>query len=233
MDKDVFMRVRNILLFSFFFFCQTLYADVASYSTLWWTELFIGPLSKDSAWKYYLQPRVILINDRYGYQFAEVYYGLGYTFNPTFTTYFGGQYDVTKNINGSFSHVNLIWQSFVSDIHRSEAWKLNHRSLFEELKNTLFPQWAWRLREEMTLKIPMFESSYSFMSFDEMFFNFNHPSWVSNKFFAENRFFIGIEKSMTKSVSFDIGYLNRFQFTRNPPNLLTNGLFLTLNVIEG
>ena len=133
---------------------------------------------------------------------------------------------------GVYSHENAVWQQFLWDMYHSKSFNFNSRTRLEERKNTRYSLWAIRLREQFTLKIPFQNTKYSFITFDELFFNLNAPSWVSNRFFSQNRYFIGIEKSISKSASFDVGYINQARFQRKNINLITNGLYLRINVVS-
>lgn len=210
-----------------------LFANTQSYGTLWLNGMFIGSLSKQhEKWKYYLRTRLVIIDDRYGLDEGRVFYGAGYQITPNFAPYIGAGYFVSESTEGVISHENVVWQQFLWDMYHSKFFKLNNRTALEERKNTLHSQWAIRFREQFTLKIPFRNTKYSFITFDELFFNLNHPSWVSNKLFSQNRYFIGIEKSISKTASLDVGYVNQVKFQRQNLNLITNGLYLRINVIS-
>ncbi|KTD11687.1 hypothetical protein Lgra_1145 [Legionella gratiana] len=226
------LKIKGILysLFSFLI-CTTLFAETQNYGTVWLNGTFIGPFSKKhEKWKYYLQPRLVIIDNRYGLDEARVFYGAGYQITPAFTSFIGMASSVSKSTEGVLSYENRVWQQFLWDIYKSKTFKLNNRTRLEERKNTLYSQWAVRFREQFTLKIPFQNTKYSFITFDELFFNVNYPSWVSDKFFSQNRYFIGIEKSISKSASFDVGYINQARFQRQNINIITDGLYLKIDV---
>lgn len=223
------------ILYSLFFLllCIPAFSHTQHYANLWFDGTFIGSfLKQHEKWKYYLQPRLVVIDDRYGLDEAHVFYGAGYQITPNFAPYVGAAYFLSEDIQGTESHENVVWQQFLWDMYKSKSFKLNNRTRLEERKNTLYTQWAIRFRDQFTLRIPFQNKKYSFITFDEFFLNLNHPSWVSNKFFSQNRFFTGIEKHISKSTSFDVGYINQARFQRRNKNLITNGVYLRINVIS-
>ncbi|CAM2955064.1 Protein of uncharacterised function (DUF2490) [Legionella steigerwaltii] len=228
------LNIRRIfyLLFSISI-CSTSFANTQNFGTFWLTGIFIGPFVNEyKQWKYYLEPRLILIDDRYGLDEAHLYSGAGYQITPNFTPYIGYAYFLSENTQGVVAHENVLWQQFLWKIHHSKFFNISNRSRLEERKNTLYAEWATRLREQIALKIPFQNTKYSLSTFDEGFFNFNHPSWVSDKFFAENRFFFGLERQLSKAASFDFGYIEQTKFQRNNQNLLTHGLYLKITVTQ-
>lgn len=228
------LKIKRILSsFLFLFLSTAVFSDTKHFGTTWFNGLFIGSFSdQHEKWKYYLQPRFVIIDDRYGLDEARVFYGAGYQITPHFTPFMGASYFVSVSTDGVYSHENSLWQQFLWDMYESESFQLNNRTRLEERKNTLYSQWSIRLREQFTLKIPLRNTKYSFITFDELFFNLNHPFWVSNKLFSQNRYFVGIEKSLSKSASFDVGYINQARFQRQNKNLITNGLYLRINVVS-
>ncbi|KTC83600.1 DUF2490 domain-containing protein [Legionella cincinnatiensis] len=212
--------------------CQKTHAETKNYASLWPTGVFIGPIThNDEKWKYYFEPRLIVLNDRYGFGELHFYYGTGYQLAPNFTPYVGGAYFLSENTEGVISHENVIWQQFLWDISKTDFLKISNRSRLEERKNTLYSEWSARLREQITLKIPVKNTKYSLVTFEEGFFNLNHPSWVSDKFFAENRFFFGIGKELSKTANVDIGYINEIKLPRHDQEIL-NGLYIKINVSQ-
>ncbi|AUH73676.1 DUF2490 domain-containing protein [Legionella sainthelensi] len=230
------MRLRvqwTLRLLLVYFVYQTAYAETQSYGSFWLTGTFIGPVAQNhEKWKYYFEPRLIVLNNRYGLSELHFYYGTGYQLTPKFTPYIGAAYFLSENTEGLASHENVIWQQFLWDITKTDFFKISNRSRLEERKNTLHYEWATRLREQITLKIPVQNTKYSLATFDEGFFNFNHPLWVSDKFFAQNRFFFGISREMSKAATLDIGYINQIKFERQNLKISDNGLYIKMNVSQ-
>ncbi|MBN9225848.1 MULTISPECIES: DUF2490 domain-containing protein [Legionella] len=213
--------------------CSTAFANVQNFGSFWLTGIFIGPFSNEyKQWKYYVEPRLILIDDRYGMDEAHIYSGAGYQITPNFTPYIGYAYFLSENTQGVISHENVLWQQFQWKLYHSKLFNVSNRSRLEQRKNTLYSDWATRLREQITLKIPFKNTKYSLSTFDEVFLNFNHPIWVSDKFFAENRAFLGIERQLSKAATFDIGYIDQVKFQRQNQKLFTHGLYLKLTVTQ-
>src|SRR5207244_4913805 len=111
---------------------------------------------------------------------------------------------------------------------KNKQLTLSNRSRLEQRKNTVKSEVAWRLRERFRLRVPLnFWEKHSFDVWDEVFIDFNHPSWIGNKkVFAENRAFIGLGTNISKNTIADVGYINQYQFTT--PNMMTNGLYFSV-----
>ncbi|ARB93680.1 DUF2490 domain-containing protein [Legionella longbeachae] len=229
--KLLINRAWGLLLVSFV--CQTTHPETQSYGSFWLTGTFIGPITRNhEKWKYYLEPRLIVLDDRYGLSELHFYYATGYQLSSKFTPYIGAAYFLSENTEGVISHENVIWQQFLWNIYKTDFVNISNRSRLEERKNTLHYEWATRLREQITLKIPVHNTKYSLVTFDESFLNFNHPPWVSDKFFAQNRYFFGIGKQLSTATNLDIGYINQIKFERQNLKILDNGLYIKLNVSQ-
>ncbi|HRE32881.1 MAG TPA: DUF2490 domain-containing protein, partial [Candidatus Berkiella sp.] len=107
-------------------------------------------------------------------------------------------------------------------------FNLKSRTRLEQRKQEATPQWASRLRERLTVIIPV--DPISIIVSDELFFNLNHPLWVSDCSLSQNRGFIGLGIPMAKQTSIEIGYLNQYQFnkTDSMSNIINIGLVTQL-----
>lgn len=215
------------------FCCQRAVAETKEHLKNWDTLIISGPLSSESKFKYYLQPQLNLIDDKYKFNTAFLYAGIGYQYASNMTFWLMDGYVDLKKINGQVEHINVIRQQLDWDIVNTASLIFSSTSRLEERKNFAETEWAYRVRERLTLRVPFPQwEDHSLVLFDEAFFNINHPAWItSNSFMQQNRAFIGIGTVLSKQVSFDIGYLN--QYVMNNTDSLNNVLYLAFNVVTG
>lgn len=207
--------------------------EIKEHTKLWSTAVFIGPLIKDTKIKYYLEPQLRLIDDKYKFEEAFIYAGIGYQTTPDLILFLGDASVVSRKTTGNYVHENRVWQQANLSVINNDSFNLLSRTRLEERKNLSESQWAVRLRERLMVRIPLRNwVTHSLVLSDEVFFDLNHPKWIgNNNVFAQNRAFIGIGTKISKQTSFDIGYLNQYQFTN--PNQMSNVLLLSLNITSG
>lgn len=207
--------------------------DIKEHTKLWSTAVLIGPLTNDTKIKYYLEPQLRLIDDKYKFEEAFIYAGIGYQIMPDLILFLGDASVFSRKTTGKYVHENRVWQQANWSVINNNSFNLLSRTRLEERKNLSESQWAVRLRERLMFRIPLQNwVNHSLVLFDEVFFDVNHPKWIgNNSVFAQNRAFIGIGIQISKQTSFDIGYLNQYQFTN--PNQMGNILLLSLNITSG
>jgi hypothetical protein len=198
-----------------------------SYSKYWSVATIIGPLP--NKFKYYFEPQLRLINDPYVFNQLLLLGGLGYQFHPTLIFFLGPGWILTRNTQGLMIHEDRLWEQLNWQALNTSKLNLLSRTRLEERKNTAYSAIALRFRERMWVRIPIGPSdTYFFSCFDELFFNLNHPKWVSPYFFEQNRTFIGFGTQITKSTLIDVGYLN--QYIHAETNELNNVWLLSFTV---
>lgn len=205
---------------------------VIIHTSYWIKAVITGPASStNKKIKYYAEPELRLIDDRYLLDEAHMYLGLGYQFNKNLADYIGIAPVVSENLKGVSIHEARFWQQMDWKICDSKSINISTRSRLEERKDVSeASRMAFRAREKISVTIPIYNlKTYDLAFSNESFFNINHPKWVSNKFYAENRAFIGIEKHISKKTYIDLGYLNQFLF-RQQPERMNNAISLAFNV---
>ncbi len=215
--------------------CMSVFAmatnGMESHTKLWSVGTVIGLVSPDSQVKYYLEPQLRLIDDKYKFNQFLFLGGLGYQFNSDVMVFVGPGWVVSKNPQGKVFHEYRIWQQVMWRAYLSPNLVINSRTRLEERRNLDAPQLAYRLRERVWARIPLQHwSGHSLSMFDEMFFNLNHPQWVSPYLFEQNRAFVGVGTQMSKSTVIDVGYLN--QYIHNRVNRLDHVLLLNVTMIS-
>lgn len=197
---------------------------------LWTQAIVIGPLYHQDKALYYFEPRFRLIDNRYKFEEGSAYIGLGYQATSSLQLFAGFAYLKSQNLSGEYFTETRVWQQLLWNMINTNQFNLIDRTRFDIRKRTGQTQHALRIRERLMLRIPVFCSQkYSLVIFDEVFLNLNHPIWVSKKFLADNRLFIGVGTQLTSIVSIDVGYLNQYQF-QSTKTTMSNGVYTTLNV---
>ena len=196
---------------------------------LWAVGVMTGPLAKDSPFQYYLEPQLRLIDNKY--VLNQVYFigGIGYQFTPDLTGYIGPGWTYTKNNQGIVTHEIRYWEQLSWRIVSNSKFNLNGRTRLEERQNTDISGISIRFRERLWMRIPFTRwPTHSFSCYDEVFFNLNHPKWVSPYLFEQNRAFIGIGTQLSHTTILDVGYLNQYIHSRN--NQIDNVLLVSFTV---
>lgn len=210
-------------------FCLFLTATQAmeTHTKFWSAASITGSFNDQSQWRYYLEPQIRFIDNRYKFNNIFLLGGLGYQITPNVLVLAGPGWVLTKNLQGKIIHEDRIWEQLSWSILKN----LSSRTRLEERRDLEAPGLAIRLRERLWLRIP-FEKwqGHNLSLFDEALFNLNHPSWVSSSFFEQNRAFIGIGTQISKSTMMDIGYLNQRIFAATNQNNHVLLLSFTLNL---
>lgn len=215
-----------------FFFMSPTFA-LQGHTELWTGASFLESFSKDSRFKYYLEPQLRFIDNQYTFNQALMMGGLGYQVKTDVILLAGLSYVLTKSNNtGEMFHEDRIWQQI--NWNMPVAFNLTSRTRLEERKLTNNPEVAYRLRERLFARFPFLHwQNHSLSLFDEVFFNLNRPDWVAPHFFAQNRVFIGIGTQLSKTAVVDVGYLNQYIIVSpDAPNQLRNGLLISLTVVD-
>jgi len=227
--NDMFNKKRLYIML-FLLFSQSTFA-LQEHTKLWLNGNVTGDLFKENKKiKYLIEGRLRLIDDTYVFEHTRLSAGLGYEFTPSLAGYIGFGYVMDKSTSGVLTHEDRPFQLLKWDIYKSKNFNLSNNSLLEERKQIESPDWAIRLREKFAIEIPIGNSEiHSIDLSDELFFNLNHPKWVYNGFFAENRAVIGIGTKVTPWTKIMLGYINQYQLSTHE-NKMSNGLIISLDV---
>lgn len=203
---------------------------VEEHTKFWSVANILGSFSNNDRLKYYFEPQIRFIDNQYKFNQALMLAGLGYqnTFNVIWLGGIG--WILTKNLQGEMRHENRLWQQINWNINTPVTVNLASRTRLEERKLTTEGQIAYRLRERFFLRIPLKSwSNHSLSFFDEVFFNLNQPGWVIQKFFEQNRAFVGIGTQLSKTTIMDVGYLN--QYLATSPVQLDNVILISFTIV--
>lgn len=220
---------RYYLAMLLIFFVQASYAnDLELHTKAWfgWTQT--GKLACNSNFLYYLDAELEFIDDRYKFEEAYGSFGFGYKTLPNLNLFLGNTYLVSKKTSGIVEQQYRLWQQADWAIVKSISYSLSSRTRLEERKNFTYSAISVRLREKATMTIPLANyRNLSVIISDEVFFNLNRPVWVPQRFFEQNRAFIGFGKNISKYGVLVIGYMNQYQLTQ--PNQMSNILYVSVN----
>lgn len=134
-------------------------------------------------------------------------------------------YQLFQRIENSKRYSQSIAEQIQFNIIDKMTYSLVGRNRFEQRFNALVPGTAYRdrVRANLTLHNAI-AKGISPIIYDELFFNVNHPDWVSQRTLSQNRVFGGVRVQLGEITSVLIGYLGRSNYeTRETirDNLLT------------
>ncbi len=197
------------------------YAEGTEHTKSWSTAYITGSMPNSSRYRYYVQPTLIFIDNRYRFERASLLLGIGYRYSPDLSAWFMNGWRTSKSRTNGTIHQRYT-------IREQLDWRIYHHDDVSLLASTRFMQenerderrWAIRAREKISLRIPLRNwPKHSLSMFEELLFNINHPAWInSSSLLDQNRFFIGIGTQFTRDYRLDIGYMNQYQI-KHPDEL--------------
>lgn len=117
--------------------------------------------------------------------------GGGYRINQQITLWSGYRTGAVDDIDRR-RYEQRLWQRFVITMLPSYPIALTLSSQLEQRAEVDQSGVALRFRQKVSLTFTQIAPSYLQPTIsDEAFLNINHPDWVINKTFGQNRFFIG------------------------------------------
>ncbi len=151
-------------------------------------------------------------NPRYGNNASEIDQfllrpAIGYQITPSLSLWQG--YAWVTNYEPRFRDEHRLYQQ-LSYRHRFSRFKISSRTRFEErfIRNAVGT--ALRAREMVRGDIPFGQDErWALVIYDEMFMNLNTIRNGPKSGFDQNRFFVGINHKLTKTVAVDFGYQNQ------------------------
>lgn len=137
---------------------------------------------------------------------------LGYQVHPRATAWLG--YDFISIDRDPVHYRQAVWQQALFELVRNEKIMFTFRTRLEERTRFDVKGLAWRLREELRIKIDQgISERISPLFYNECFFNLNKTAWVPIKGFSQNWLFAGVVVSAPDDQFWEIGYLNRILIT--------------------
>ena len=225
--------LKNAVSLLMLFLCYSAFGDDVQQNSKLWTSLIVGgPLTEDQTFEYYVESQARFVENRDD-KFDQVAGGggIGYRYTPNLAFWFGDSWTTTNDPIEGPNHENRIWQQVSWNAINNDSFNISTRTRLEQRKDLNEPEWAARLRQQVTLRVPIkkLKQGYFFVTYDEIFFNLNHPQWVSGQTVSQNRGFIGIAIPTSKRTSLEVGYLNQFLFGNNSDQM-NHFLYLSLRI---
>lgn len=212
------------------FYGLTINAREPQQGLAYWTDLTLtGKLIPSSHWLYWFE-----VQNRYHMtagktQITLLRSALGVAYSDSLSLWCGYQWN---SINGltEGKQQEIFWQQAIWRALNRPHLSLTLRSRFEFRHPVDRHDWAYRLREQLTLKLPNDRCPFiTPVIYDEIFFNLNHPIWVNQGLLSQNRLFMGIDIPLSKSVTLETGYMQQYQASRHD-KFLNHVLMTTLNI---
>jgi len=208
--------VRRFLFFllAVFFVPNCLAASTEQSTKLWTSVQKKGYISRDK-WGYLVQLHVRFGDDSPSFDSGIARLGLGYHSSKTLSFWVGYDFLSKQDVGTiKFSEEQRCWQQLSWEIPTLAPSQLIYRARLEERESTKGSGVAFRLRQKITLKKGNSRMGGTVVPFvaDEIFFNLNHPEWISSKTVDQNRLFVGLDIPLGKGRTLKIGYINQFEF---------------------
>jgi hypothetical protein len=203
-----------------------------TYTGLWTGFDVVGDLYAKREWKYYFDSQLELLDTKYKLQDVYVSAGLGRKITPRLLVFLTNRLLFGKQSStGQNQYEYRLWQEADYDLIDNNRYYLASRSMLEERKRFGQTPIALRFRQRLMLRMPLPSwPRHSFVVSEEAFLNLNSPDWVTNKFYSQNRVFIGIGTIVSKKVNFDFGYLNQYIMGNGGPNQMNNIIYFNVNI---
>lgn len=196
-----------------FLFCYPAFGDDTQQNSKLWTSIVVGgPLAEDQTFQYYVESQArFIINRSDKFDTFASGGGIGYRYSPGLVLWLGNSWTTTNDLIEGPGHEYRNWQQMSWNAINNKSFDFSIRTRLEQRKDLDESPWAMRLRQKATLSVPLKKyKGYFFVTYDEVFFNLNHPSWVSDQTISQNRAFIGIAIPTSKRTSLEVGYLNQY-----------------------
>lgn len=202
------------------------YAEGTEHSKSWSTAYITGSMPNSTHYRFYVQPTLIFEDNRYRFERATLILGIGYQFTADLSAWLMNDWRTSKSRRDGTIHnrytlrEQLDWRAY----HHDEV-SLLFSTRFMQEKQIDERRWVFRVREKISLRIPLPRwPTHSLSLFDEFLFNLNHPAWInSSSLLDDNHFFIGIGTQFTPVYRLDIGYMNQYEIKH--PDQLSNVLY--------
>lgn len=172
----------------------------------WWNAYFIKDNNK---WIYSLQLETRFIFDNNILRRVLLRPSIGYKINKNLSLQVGYTSEPSLTSEKKFFYNHNIFEGITMQVLPK---RLNLRLRAEQRWSQLGTGMAHRLRARLQLTLPTHFKKINFIISDEVFFNANHPDWVSNKKLSENRAILGFGYNLSKKTKFRISYMNQINF---------------------
>ncbi len=210
-------------------FYFTAYADDTVHRTKSWNAITMNGFLSDDKWlKYFLESQLRFVDVDTKFEAAYLEAGVGHQTLPNLTLWLGFRLEGTTDYHGGIARGAILWQQFNTDIYKTTNIKITDRTRLEEIQALAEHGLFLLFQQRFTFEIPIDSAAkYSFVAYENIYFQVNHPDWVTNKLLNQNRLFLGFKYSIDSVHSIYFGYINQYQF--NEPDVMSNIISLRLD----
>jgi len=181
-------------------------------------------------WHALLYSQLRFIDQAHPWQSLLLEGGIGYQLVPHTTAWLGYRWSGQDPYH-QFYQENRLFQQSISQ-GKVDFGHLIFRNRLEEISRTNSNQMGLRLRERLSIEINhIFLNHFFPMTYDEVFFQLNHPNYMPVTFLGENRLFLGFNLYESQKTWWEIGYINQYQIhtPQQPQNQMSHILSITYN----
>jgi len=220
-----------------FILCLNLLISITAYAQrfdqqagLWTETYFYGHFFSDK-FKYHTELDLRFKSDDPIFDQAVVRLSLGYVVNPDISLWLG--YDFTPDYNvfvEKLEYEQRVWQQLLVHLINHPRFKFDLRTRLEQRDDLDEGRVAWQLRQMLSVTFPSeIRGKITPFFADEIFFNLNHPVWISEDTVSQNRIFIGILIPWKSDASFRVSYLNQILIGRQV-KIMRHIIYVSLNL---
>ncbi|MDR3477852.1 MAG: DUF2490 domain-containing protein [Gammaproteobacteria bacterium] len=223
---------------SFLLASITLFVSVNSfalnqYAKQWFAVNLQHALDKNKKWHSFLYSQLRTIDRTHPLESGLLEGGIGYQLTADENIWIGYRW-TGKNPYNDFYQENRVFQQIISQ-KQLGLYRFILRTRLEEITRSDTRQIALRLRERLAIDgHRQLWRNTSLFAYDEVFFQLNHPAFITSAFLGENRLFLGFNIRISKETWWEIGYINQYQ-VRTPQqnqNQMSHILSITYNFLD-
>ncbi|HEY9868472.1 MAG TPA: DUF2490 domain-containing protein [Candidatus Obscuribacterales bacterium] len=205
-------------------------AGSAEHAFQMWTPVFVDvPILKPRVRGYFeVNPR---LNDGLdGMSQLLVRPALGYRFNQHVATYAG--YAWITNYPTGFFQEQRIWQQLGLGFTAFRCGVLNRMRLEQRLIEHTDGAAAVRYRHMIRLAVPLFQTRWYLVGFDELFINFNSVSNAVQSGIDQNRIYVGLGRQISRNLRTEVAYQQQYVNRRDVADDKANHILMTSLFID-
>ena len=180
-----------------------------------WTNITLKGQFTHPRWHYVLQLENRL-RDKSPLQRATLIRPIvGYTVTQTTSLWLGYTAEPSLSSSRQWSYNSNIFEQVEQTLFQNQRLKLDLRLRQEQRFNNRHSGVAHRTRVRIGAVLPFAQTHWDWIINGEVFFNLNHPTWVSKKALSQNRMYFGLRYQFNPHQTINFGYLNRTDFNSN------------------
>lgn len=155
---------------------------------------------------------------------------IGYKFSDNLTVFLGYTHQTTINDSRADVDENRIHQQINWRVAKIGKATLASRTRIEQRWVKGRNDMGWRIRERLQLQVPLKSKGANFVVSNEMLFALNTTDWGARAGFEQMRNFVGVNFPLSKAISLETGYQNRYQERRGAADRMDHIIPITVNI---